>query len=233
MRPLSPPGVLDLWERGLNLHPLDRGVLALRAGWPEASESVADWPLGRRNRALAALRRACFGELRGRTTCPQCGEPVEFGLDGGTLAEPSDVEIETVSVAGETFRLPTSRILASVVDEPDSGTAAAKLCDRCRTGGAEREQGPLTADDVERIGEAMALADPLAEIAFAFECPSCGAEFHEGLDLAEFFWREIEAEAKRLLEEVHALASAYGWRERDVLALSPVRRAYYLERALG
>ena len=29
--------------------------------------------------------------------------------------------------------------------------------------------------------------------------------------------------------EVHALASAYHWHERDILALSPVRRQAYLE----
>ena len=91
----------------------------------------------------------------------------------------------------------------------------------------------LSPEDIDRIGEAMAEADPLAEIAFDFECPACGAAFREGLDPAEFFWSEIEVEAKRLLIEVHTLAAAYGWREHEVLALSPARRAFYLERVLG
>jgi hypothetical protein len=33
--------------------------------------------------------------------------------------------------------------------------------------------------------------------------------------------------------EVDALARAYGWREADILALSPARRAAYLELARG
>lgn len=237
MRSFSPSDLLNLWESGRTLHPLDQGVLAIRVGLPEASgDSVADWPLGRRNRALAALRRACFGaELRGRTTCPHCAKPVEFALDGGKLAERPETQTDAVRVAGATFLLPTSRILASVVDEPDPETAAARLCDRCRMedDGRKGDEAPLTPEDVDRIGEAMALADPMAEIAFDFECPACGAAFREGMDLAEFFFGEIEAEARRLLSEVHTLASAYGWHEHEVLALSPVRRAFYLERVLG
>jgi len=234
MRGLSPSDVLDLWESGRALHPLDQGVLAVRMSLPDASaDSVANWPLGRRNRALAGLRRACFGsELRGRTTCPHCSEPVEFALDGDALADPPEAEVESVTVSGETFRLPTSRILASVVGEPDPEAAAARLCDRCRIG-EKREQPAFSRADIDRIGEAMAVADPLAEIAFDFDCPACGEAFREGLDLAEFFLKEVEVEAKRLLIEVHTLAAAYGWREHEVLALSPVRRTFYLERVLG
>jgi hypothetical protein len=32
-----------------------------------------------------------------------------------------------------------------------------------------------------------------------------------------------------VLREVHILASAYGWREDDILAMSPARRRIYLE----
>ena len=39
--------------------------------------------------------------------------------------------------------------------------------------------------------------------------------------------------AVRLLGEVHELASAYGWREHDVLALSPWRRQAYLQMVRG
>jgi hypothetical protein len=33
--------------------------------------------------------------------------------------------------------------------------------------------------------------------------------------------------------EVHELASAYGWAERDILEMSPHRRHFYLEACLG
>jgi hypothetical protein len=50
-------------------------------------------------------------------------------------------------------------------------------------------------------------------------------------DIVSFFWAEIGAWAQRLLREVHALASAYGWREADILALSAWRRRQYLDLA--
>jgi hypothetical protein len=232
----SPDRVINLWESGRSLHPLDKGVLALRMSLPDASGDVADWPLGRRNLAIARLRRDCFGaELRAQTKCPRCAEPVEFALDADALIATGEPQVEAVSTAGAMFRLPTSRILASVVDEPDADVAAARLCENCRIDGPQGEGAgsALSTEDIERLGDALALADPLAEIAFDFECPGCGAAYREGLDLAEFFWREIEAEAKRLLVEVHTLASAYGWRENEVLALSPARRAFYIERVLA
>ena len=48
-------------------------------------------------------------------------------------------------------------------------------------------------------------------------------------DIVTFFWSEIEAWACRILREVHILASAYGWCERDILALTSARRQFYLE----
>jgi hypothetical protein len=62
-----------------------------------------------------------------------------------------------------------------------------------------------------------------------FACPSCGHEWQSLFDIAAFFWAEIAAQARRLLREVHQLASAYGWREADILAMSARRRRAYLE----
>jgi hypothetical protein len=50
-------------------------------------------------------------------------------------------------------------------------------------------------------------------------------------DVADYLWQELHAWAKDVLRSVHALAVAYGWREADVLALSPTRRRIYLELA--
>ena len=79
MRSLSTDDFLNIWERGFHLHPLDRGLLTLSAALPETSyDSLADWPLGQRNRALAELRCACFGPgLQGWIRCAQCEEKLE------------------------------------------------------------------------------------------------------------------------------------------------------------
>jgi hypothetical protein len=70
-----------------------------------------------------------------------------------------------------------------------------------------------------------------AEVGCVIDCPACGTHQVLDLDIGRFLWREVSVAARRMLAEVHLLASAYGWAERDVLALSPARRAAYLELA--
>jgi hypothetical protein len=232
MRSLSSSDFLDLWEQGFGLHPLDRGLLLLGAGLPGASyESLADWPLGRRNQALAELRCASFGpRLQAWTACTQCGEKLEFEMDGRTLAKgtaEARKNREAIVVNGHSFRLPTSRDLAQAAQEADPDMAAIRLMESCRVG--DGESPVWSEEDLEEIGTRLALADPMAEIVINLRCPVCGNESSEVLDIAGFLWSEIEARAKRLLWDVHALASAYGWTEREILSLSEHRRALYLE----
>lgn len=80
------------------------------------------------------------------------------------------------------------------------------------------------------ISERMAEADPQAEIELAFECCDCAEPWTEIFDIAAYLWDEVNAWAMRTFHEVHCLASAYGWSEREVLAVSPRRRSLYLER---
>lgn len=233
MRALSSSDFLDLWERGLRLHPLDQGLVALGAAVPDESyESLADWPIGRRNRALARLGLGCFGPNPGAwTSCTQCGDVLEVEVDFRNLAkgamENGSVEGEPILVKGRAFRLPTSRDLALAAEETDPRSAAVRLVASCAM-----EAGNMSLwsdEDLEEVGEEMALADPMAEISFQFRCPACGNEGNAALDIANFIWEEIAARAKRLIFEIHRLASAYGWTESEILALSEQRRALYME----
>jgi hypothetical protein len=240
MRTLSQADLLALWESGRTLHPIDQGLLAIHAAFPDTRhESVADWPLGRRNRALARLRCACFGaSLRGWTSCRQCGEKLEFEFNGRSIADGCAPEHqEPIVVRGCAFRVPTSRDLAQIARfaaEHDAAEAALRLLEQCRADASpvppSGSAAPgWTPEDVDAIGEQMALADPLAEIMLDFTCPACTESFQESLDFPVFLWSEMEAQAKRLLLDVHALASAYGWSESEILSLSAARRALYLQ----
>jgi hypothetical protein len=237
MRALSNADFLTIWENGHRLHPLDRGLLAIRASLPEtpggrvADESVADWTLGRRNLALAELRTLYFGpRLEGWTACGQCGEKLEFEVDCSKLTETYEqTSGQPVAFHGSTFRLPTSRDLARIASETDSQRAALLLLQNCTIDPAASEPARWSQSEIEEIAEKMALADPLAEITLGFECPVCQHTSEEILDLSSFLWAEIESRAKRLLLEIHALASSYGWAESAILAMSDVRRATYLQ----
>src|SRR5580658_712799 len=110
---------LDLWESGSRRHPLDRALLALGAAFPETPfESLAAWPLGRRNRALVEMHCRCFGpKLRGFVACADCEDQMEVALDGRDLLEASPPNGETIEVGGSKFRLPGTRDLAAIADQ--------------------------------------------------------------------------------------------------------------------
>jgi len=76
----------------------------------------------------------------------------------------------------------------------------------------------------------MVESDPQSHIELALTCPACEQDWQVVFDIASYLWSEIQTWALRILHEVHILASAYGWREADILALSPLRRQLYLER---
>jgi hypothetical protein len=255
MRSLSDSDLLHLWEGGLRRHPIDRALLALGAAFPETPyERLADWPLGRRNKALVELRCRYFGQsIQGWIACASCGEKLEFDLDGWVIAgaglnanerAQSDESDEPIVVNRQSFRLPTSRDLAKAAREADSRTAAIRIAENCRiaapqvleTSAGQHATSMRDPDfeswsdqALEEIGERMAAADPLAEIRLALHCPKCEYEWEETLDIVAFVWAEIEARARRLLLEIHTLASAYGWTETEILSLSENRRVRYIE----
>jgi hypothetical protein len=244
MRALSHADFLAMWEAGHRRHPLDRVLLAIRASLPAdaADTPVADWPLGRRNRALAELRTLYFGpRLEGWTACRGCGEKLEFELDCRNLTEtPTPSADARVLFDGNMFRLPTSRDLAGIANETDPNLAAIRLLETCAVdplagpAGVEGQTVPAeirswAPERIDAVAEMMVQADPLAEISLGVECPLCHHASEETLDLASFLWTEIEARARRLLSEVHVLAAAYSWAESAILALSDVRRTAYVQ----
>jgi hypothetical protein len=96
----------------------------------------------------------------------------------------------------------------------------------CVDGG---EADGWTAEELDEAGDELAKADPMAETRVNLNCAECGEQWEETLDVAAWLWTEIESQARRLVGEVHLLASAYGWSEAEVLSLSAQRRSLYLE----
>jgi predicted RNA-binding Zn-ribbon protein involved in translation (DUF1610 family) len=232
-RSLSPQKLLDVWEAGRQQHELDRALILLAAAHPELSrDELADVTIGERDARLLRLRVQMFGGSAGGTSeCPQCGERAEFSLDTRTLAdteefaEPArEIEVDGTSVR---FRVPTTRDLAEAVTAPDHSTGVRRLIERCVI--EPRPPEELSDDGVNALSDAMAKADPHAEIIVSLCCPNCGKHWELLFDIAHFFWNEIAAQAQRLVYEIDALARAYGWTEREILSLPAQRRRTYLE----
>jgi hypothetical protein len=191
---------------------------------------------------LLALRDLTFGrQLSGVATCPVCRERLELNLNTADLRAGGEAEsgaesqeIFSLRVAGNElrFRLPDSSDLMAVADCRDAAAARQLLLERClSTGehnGAPVAAGRLPAEVVDALAQRMAQADPQGDVQLALTCPQCGHQWRVCFDIGPFFWSEINAWAQRTLGEVHTLASAYGWREADILNMSAWRRQFYL-----
>lgn len=196
---------------------------------------AADCEMAELDARLLELHTERFGaRLEAVASCPACEEELELVLDAAALGTRGraaraemDVEIGGSRVA---LRMPTAGDLAAVAAEADPRRARAALAERCLVGTAP---GPLSDDDVAAISVRMAERDPLGGSRVAVDCPACGDRSELTLDLGWIVGRELAAEAARITDDVHAIASAYGWSEHDILALPPARRERYLERIVA
>jgi hypothetical protein len=232
-RALGSAQVLDIWEKRRNSTMIRRALALLDASLPDVDgDTIVALPIGARDRLLLRLRAACFGSnLECLSACPDCAESVEFSLtiDDLLVSAGADTRREgTVAWEGDEIRLRpvTSRDLLGL-EGSGSEEMAIRLLGRCAIGLDDSEKG-LSADAVARLSEALAELDPGADIRFSLTCPACGSTWTSVFDIASYLWAEVEMAAQRLLPEVHALASSYGWSEREILALSPARRQSYL-----
>lgn len=252
MHNLSVAELLTVWERTIGQSPVQQALILLAAAYPEyAPEYLAQCSVGQRDACLLTLRERLFGaQLHSVTACPQCQRRIELAFDVPDIrVEPAATdpitpaaEVMTLTLEGYRvhFRLPNSLDLASIETSTDVNQAREQLLHRCIQSvvreGAKSDDGepldhvsrlPMTL--VDAIAERMVQADAQADTRLALICPDCSHAWRATFDIATYFVREIQSWAKHLLREVHGLARAYGWREAEILAMTPTRRRAYLE----
>lgn len=244
MRPLSAAQLLDAWERGLS-EPVCRRVLPLlAAAAPDVSgESAALLTIGERDRWLLTLREWTFGsQLESVANCSACSERLEWTIDTRELRpeNPADLPAEySLEIDGYhvNFRFPNTLDLAAVTNCAEADTAYSLLLKRCiaavKLDGQEIPASDLPGAVTSAVARQINGADPQTDVEFDLTCPACGHRWQALFDIEFFFWAEINAWAQRTLADVHTLASAYGWREADILNLSAWRRQFYLDLASG
>lgn len=251
MRCPSAAELLGAWERGLGQAPAERGLTLLGAVLPEAaSQDLARLSIGRRDAYLLSLREQAFGpKLQSLATCPACSERVELSLSTQDLRALSAADASGVSeAAGDELsldvgdyavhcRLPNTLDLLAVAETKEPEAARSALVDRCFLTVERRGEAIPPAELPPGVAEAvvarMSEADQQADVRLAMACPGCGHRWEAAFDILSYLWRELGAWAVRTLHEIHALASAYGWSERQILELSPARRRAYLELVAG
>ena len=238
MRDPSAAELLDAWETGYASSAEGASVALLDLAWPEPDREALDLPIGERDWRLFDLRERLFGSrLSSVVTCKSCGEPLELAIDAADIrrmsdAAPASILFTTMGDRSISFRLPTTRDLVAIRDAADADAARRRLAARCVVGEGGSDDAAVLADDVvDAIETAMAAADPRADIELESTCPACKSTTRTIFDIVLYLRTELDAWARRTLHEVATLAAAFGWHERDILAMSAWRRRYYFEAA--
>ncbi len=243
MQALSAQQIVQVWEQGCCQHDIDRALTILAAVCPDHSRAeLAALTIGQRDSQLLTLREMTFGKkLICFSVCPHCQERLQFSLTTEALQveqprlEAPDLEF---CLEGFTMRihLPNSSDLAAVANCSATEDPHQVLLQRCLVevsqNGEAIEAKNLPETVVSAISDHIGANDPQAEVLLELNCSSCGHQWMTTFDIVTFFWKEITVFAKRLLEDVVVLARTYGWREKDILSLSPVRRRFYMEKAM-
>lgn len=239
MQNLSSHTIVQLWETGQRQHPLERMLTLLASAMPGVPRSdLPNLSVGQRDAYLLMLRERSFGsQFAGFAECPQCQERLECQFTvadiwhpGRPQESPLHIQIEDYTVE---VGLPTQADLLAIVGSRSVEVARAQLLKRCIRevlhNGEAIAATALPDEIVTAIGEQMLQLDPQAEVQLTLNCPACEHSWSVLFDITTFVWAEISSLARRLLREVHILATAYGWHEADILAMSAIRRQFYLE----
>jgi hypothetical protein len=237
---LTPDGetLLELWE-GARAQPASTRADALLQPFG-CRPGPACLP-GERNAMLAGLHAQLFGRTLDLVShCPACATVVEFSADCQVLgaqaaprARAGPHSFETHGHAIE-FRMPDDADIAQCAaagEDPDC--FARLLLERCVLGcrreGAAVATAALPPEVLDALSVHMETLDPGASLSFALACPQCQARWQAPLDIGDALWQKVQAAAERLLLDIDLLARSYGWTESEVLRLSPLRRAAYLQ----
>jgi hypothetical protein len=248
MHYVTTEAMLAAWELGLSQRSARRTLTMLSVNNPDLTiEQLMKLPIGQRDGLLIELREALFGlNVNSMSECPFCHEQLELTLDLNNIRVinsdatklPLKMAIENYMIE---FRLPDSSDILFIESLSNIEEARAAMFNRClmaistSSNKKNKVTQACTAEDLSpeilaKVEDAMAEADPQAEVKLDLSCPSCQQRWLATFDIASFLWAEVNAWAERLLNEVHLLARAYAWKEHDILAMSATRRQYYLSR---
>jgi hypothetical protein len=240
MQNLDAEQLLNVWEQGLNRSLLQKTLILLAAAFPEMNpDTLAELSIGSRDTCLLLLRERLFGSrLVNNASCPGCGGRIEWeqdiadmvvGITG--LSSPQHFKLDQEGYCIQ-FRLPNSTDMAELEGTDNAQDAITRLLERCILSadsvGANCGIGQLPEHVVQALSQRIEELDPQAEIRINLTCPDCSHNWDVFFDIAAFLWTEIDDWAERMLRTVHKLARVYGWTEREILKLSPVRRQLYL-----
>ncbi len=238
MREITAADITRLCEWGANKHDLDRAIALLRLSSPgEDVDGLAQLSVGQRDARLMKLRSAQFGDrFEMRVYCPKCDAALEFGMDLAQLLQDQGVEYQgPIEFEGGTikYRLPNSRDMAAISAINDPLRAKEALFGRCvaarDSNGEPLHPSKIPQDALAEVLQCWSVEDPQADVTFKLKCADCRHSWRTVFDILSFFWTELEVFNRRLQDDIHLIASRYGWSETHILSMTSERRKRYIE----
>jgi hypothetical protein len=239
---LTATDVLAVWEVGRRRSPAERALLLVTAAYPELSRAeAAALTIGERDGRLLDVREASLGPvMEASTACPACVSALDFQLSVAQLRAAAQASLAYQAEQDGwhvAFRVPDSNdllALRGVRNVPDlrHELLMRSLIDATH-GSAAVPVDRVPTEVLDLVSAQLSECDPQGDVHLNLLCPECEHSWSAVFDIGSFLWAELGAVANRLLRDVHTLASAYGWKEDEVLHLTPARRHAYLELVAG
>ncbi|PUA29323.1 MAG: hypothetical protein B0W54_01610 [Cellvibrio sp. 79] len=211
------------------LHHSDGELVNARSTW--------QWTVSERLQGLLAIANASIGNTSTAiATCSNelCRGTVELELELASFASaPVIAKMDWLSPRGEKFfcRLPTGQDQRDwykhIQHSVDESWFIARLLEATPDTQLPAE---LPVDWIDSLGASLADVDPLTALTLAIDCPFCAQALNVEVDLEWLLIDGLRSLQRRMIEQVHCLASHYHWSEKDIVALPQWRREKYLAR---
>jgi hypothetical protein len=233
--------LIEAWQDCHGWTHSEVAIRLLQIAEPGSDRELARLTIGERDRSLLELRTAIAGdEFDLRARCPSCDERLALNASKEELLRAYDAAGGLHELVVEPyvvrFRLPSSVDLVAAMEEPTAAgrrDALWRRCVTCTRDGAECGPADVPDEVVERVEAAMEALDAQAVAELELTCPLCAHEWRADFDIVPVLWADVNGLVQRHLHDVHRLATAYGWEESHLLAMSPRRRQFYLDQLQG
>jgi hypothetical protein len=207
-----------------------RALLArlLENGGSQPSIDASRLTAAERDRLFAALWRHTFGDtILASHRCEQCRELFDLTLSLDALLNSLDATPKPDEVVGltdegharladgQTVRPPVAADEAAVAGLPVA-EAAQVLARRCVNGAVIPD-----ADVLDRVLDWL---DPVIDLDLIGVCPECGCRQAIRFSIEHYLLTALRRDRRRLMREIHLIASAYGWSLDEILSLDRQER---------
>ena len=188
-----------------------------------------------REQALASAYVQIYGDkIESVISCSACGANFDLDFSLSELlsslvpdGEASHIEKIKANVyqmpEGVQFRLPTGLDEFEVIGL-SSTQAENVLLQRCVIAHPDGLTADMDEQQKQNIQAAIESVSPIVDVELDASCPECKHQQLVHFDLQHYFLIALNKERSKLMHEVHALASHYGWSLAEILQLPRSQR---------